>query len=270
MIWVRVPPAQEVAARVADVGQRRSCCRCAASPRRWCPCPPARRRLHRLVQALVGRAQAVRQQLERVVAAVALAVEVRPSRPRPIELATSPRGVAAHAVGDARAGAVRRSRSPGWALERPAPRWSGRRSAGRCPSALLPQLEDGLADAQGGPGLDQDRVGEAVVAQVGAVGGAEVLDVPALGPLEDAGVAAGGEVVVQDERALGVAAEQDTGGLQRQRSCRPGALGDGQGGGDPLGGAARQLGRGSGRLWRRGGPGVRAGRRSGRPSSRCG
>ena len=37
-----------------------------------------------------------------------------------------------------------------------------------------------------------------------------------------------GEVVVQDESALGVAAEQDTGLFQGHRRSRQGAFGDGQ------------------------------------------
>src|SRR5664279_5547267 len=76
-------------------------------------------------------------------------------------------------------------------------------------AALLPQLEDGLADPQRRTDLDRLGFGQSVGLQEGAVGRSEVLHEPAFIPAEDTGVATGGEVVVQDQRALGVATEQD-------------------------------------------------------------
>ena len=80
----------------------------------------------------------------------------------------------------------------------------------------VPQLDDSLADAQHGSGLHRHGCGEALRTEEGAVGGAEVLDVPAALALEYAGVAAGGEVVVEDEGALGVAADERPGLAQAQ------------------------------------------------------
>ena len=68
----------------------------------------------------------------------------------------------------------------------------------------VPQLDDSLADTQHGSGLHRHGCGEALRTEEGAVGGAEVLDVPAALALEYAGVSAGGEVVVEDEGALGL------------------------------------------------------------------
>ena len=57
--------------------------------------------------------------------------------------------------------------------------------------------------------------------------------------VEDPGVPAAGEVVVEDEGALGVAADEGAGLAQRQRGAGQRALGDDEGGGDARRAAAR-------------------------------
>src|SRR5664280_2922550 len=132
-------------------------------------------------------------------------------------------------------------------------------------TALLPQLEDGLADPQGRTDLYGHGLGQSAGPQEGAVGGSEVLDEPAGVTTEDTGMTTGGEVVVQDEGALGVAAEQDTTIRQGQRCPCQGSLGDGQCGRDALDGSPRSFGgdRLGGRPglgdWFAGGPTCRAG-----------
>ena len=75
---------------------------------------------------------------------------------------------------------------------------------------------------------DADVLADAFGADVGAVGGTEVVEVPAVGFGVDAGVATRGEVVAQHERALGVASEQGAGFRQRQRGAAHRAFDDGE------------------------------------------
>src|SRR5699024_11080971 len=78
------------------------------------------------------------------------------------------------------------------------------------------QLEDGLAQTDGGTGLYRDRPGHALIAQVGAVAGTEVFQVPAAVLGEDAGVPVGAVVIVQHERGAGSPADEDRRTAQRQ------------------------------------------------------
>ena len=213
--------AQQVAAGVADVGQRQLVAGAQHRDRRWCPCPSQLGVvLHRLAQARRWPRAGCCRAAGRASSPPWLSPSRWTSSPDDQRAGDVAGGVAAHAVGDDEQVRPGIRRSPRCGSCGPARRRSGRRSAGRWPSGLLPQLEDGLADPQGGADLDRDRVGEAVAAEVGAVGGAEVLDEPALGALEDAGVPAGGEVVVEDERALGVAADR-TPAAAAAATCRP-------------------------------------------------
>ena len=87
-----------------------------------------------------------------------------------------------------------------------------------------PELEDGLADAQGGADLD---------GPCGRSSLSRPMKVPLVEPRSsttqpprlrrvgiDAAVPARGVVVVEDEGALGVAADEQAAAAQRQRSCR--------------------------------------------------
>ena len=96
------------------------------------------------------------------------------------------------------------------------------------------QLDDGLADPQHAAHGHLAGLGEARRAEEGAVRGAEVLDRPrAVVGLEDAGVPAGDVVVVEDQDALGAAADERAGGAQWE--CRAGQ----RSGGDDEPGRAR-------------------------------
>ncbi len=117
-------------------------------------------------------------------------------------------GVAAHAVGHRQQA---RPGIPGVLVLRTDHADVGARGVvegeGHRRGCLTPQLDDGLADPQRAAGLDPDGAGEPLGADEGAVGGAEVLDEPGAVAVEDPGVPAAGEVVVEDQRALGVAAD---------------------------------------------------------------
>ena len=114
------------------------------------------------------------------------------------------------------------------------------------------QLQGGLADADRLAGVDQQRTLDALLVEVGAVGGAEVLDVPLAAAVGQAGVARAGEVVGQDERRVVGAADED-------RLVAQGDLGAGErAGGDDQG--ARAL------LSALAGRGRRPGRHGGHPA----
>src|SRR3954465_7103395 len=72
----------------------------------------------------------------------------------------------------------------------------------------LAQLQDCLADAHLGAELDCRGLGDAAAADVGAVGGAEILDEPLVAGTGDAGVAGGGVVVVEADRGVVAAPDQ--------------------------------------------------------------
>src|SRR6478752_1528018 len=99
-----------------------------------------------------------------------------------------------------------------------------------------PQLEDRLADAQRRAHLDRTRAGQLVAADVRAVGRAEVLDEPAVAGRVgiDAAVPAGRIVVVEDERALRVAPDEDAAAAKGQRRAGERPLRDDEGGRDAL------------------------------------
>src|SRR4051794_41961573 len=61
------------------------------------------------------------------------------------------------------------------------------------------QLQCGLADADRLAGVDQQRSLDPLLVEVGAVGGAEVLDVPGAAAVGQAGVAGAGGVVRSDQ-----------------------------------------------------------------------
>ena len=68
--------------------------------------------------------------------------------------------------------------------------------------ALPPQLEARRADLDRGVQRDRRRERDALAVEVGAVGGVEVLDDPALGPEQQPGVVGRGVVVADDEAGL--------------------------------------------------------------------
>src|SRR3954468_190227 len=109
------------------------------------------------------------------------------------------------------------------------------------------QFEDGLADPQGRADLDRAGAVQPVPPDEGAVGGAEVLDDPAVPPGRvgiDPAMASGGVVVVEDERALGVAADEHAAAAQREGRAGERALGHHERGGGALGAAAALASRG--------------------------
>src|ERR1700709_943460 len=81
-------------------------------------------------------------------------------------------------------------------------------------SGSLAQLQDRLPDAHLGAELEGGGLGDAAVADVGAVGGAEVLDVPRLAGAGDARVAGGDVVVVEADRRVVAATDQQGSVLQ--------------------------------------------------------
>src|SRR5687767_2646517 len=92
--------------------------------------------------------------------------------------------------------------------------WSRRaaRSVGAVVSVirrLLLQLEDGLADPDLGAEGDGGGLGDADAADVGAVGGAEVLDEPLVARGRNPGVSGGHVVVVEPDRRVGAAPDED-------------------------------------------------------------
>ena len=101
----------------------------------------------------------------------------------------------------------------------------------------FPQLEDGLADPDLGSERDGGGLGDPDGADVGAVGGAEVLDEPLVAGRGDPGVPGRDVVVVELDRRVVAAADQDR--RLGQAGGGPGvaALGD-----DDLAGRAAPLG----------------------------
>src|SRR5699024_11794104 len=119
------------------------------------------------------------------------------------------------------------SRNPGSSCA-PAPHRSGRRSSMPRTRRLPLQLEDGLAQANGGTWLHGYCSGHSLIAQVGAVAGAEVFQVPAAVLGEDAGLPVGAVVVVEDEGGAGGSADEDRRTAQRQGGAVQWAGGDRQ------------------------------------------
>src|SRR5690606_41390187 len=110
--------------------------------------------------------------------------------------------------------------------------------------------EDGLAHAHRRAGGERDGLGEALVADEGAVRRAEVLDPPGAVLGEEAGVAAGGVVVVEHERGRRRAADDDRGRAERQRAAGERALGDDEARGGGARGAGLRRARLSAGAWR--------------------
>src|SRR4051794_2525392 len=98
-------------------------------------------------------------------------------------------------------------------------RWQGSRPRGRCSPVLhstacsqarsRTQLQCGLADADRLAGVDQQRPLDALLVEVGAVRGAEVLHVPLSTTVGEAGVPGAGEVVGENQGRVVGAADQD-------------------------------------------------------------
>src|SRR3954449_9378389 len=90
----------------------------------------------------------------------------------------------------------------------------------------LAQLQDRLPDADLGAELEGGGLGDAAVADVGAVGGAEVLDEPLLTGAGDAGVPGGDVVVVETDRRVVAAPDQQGRVLQGDGLALVAALDD--------------------------------------------
>src|SRR4051794_6984006 len=108
----------------------------------------------------------------------------------------------------------RRSRTAGAAVAGPASGVGSAALPGRVSGVgsvigLLLQLEDRLADAHLGAQRDRGGLGDPHRADVGAVGGAEVLDEPLVAGRGDPGVPGGDVVVVEADRRVVAAADQD-------------------------------------------------------------
>src|SRR5690606_38071171 len=103
---------------------------------------------------------------------------------------------------------------------RRAPGWGPllRARSARSLSSLLPQLDDGFADADRGAQPNRCGCRQPGPVQVGAVGGAQVLDDPLTVAVRvDPGMTAGGVVVVQHDRAVVRPAQSD--GLALEGDC---------------------------------------------------
>ena len=116
--------------------------------------------------------------------------------------------------------------------------------------SILLQLERGLADPDLDAELERGRLGDPLGADVGAVGGAEVLDVPLVAGAGDAGVPGGDVVVVEPDRGVGAPADQDR---ARRRAGRHADVARPR---RPRRGSGRRaaLGRLGGPAWRRASP----------------
>ena len=90
---------------------------------------------------------------------------------------------------------------------------------------LLPELEDRLADADLGAHGDRGRLGDPHRADEGAVGGAEILDEPLVAGGRDPGVSGGDVVVVEPDRRVAAAADQDRARREVGALADVGALG---------------------------------------------
>ena len=91
-------------------------------------------------------------------------------------------------------------------------------------ACLLPQLEDRLADADLGAERDRGGLGDPDGADVGAVGGAEVLDEPLVAGRRDPGVPGRDVVVVELDARVAAAADEDRRvrrGRRARRRCCP-------------------------------------------------
>src|SRR6478735_4344120 len=110
-------------------------------------------------------------------------------------------------------------------------------------SASLAELHDRLADPDLGPELEGGGLGDATGADVGAVGRAEVLDVPLVARAGDAGVARGDVVVVEADRRVVAAADQQWRLVERDGLTLVAALDDDHLGGCAAAGLARLRGR---------------------------
>src|ERR1700710_2618103 len=82
-------------------------------------------------------------------------------------------------------------------------------------SGSLAQLQDRLSDADLGAELEGGGLGDAAVADVGAVGGAEVLDEPLRAGVGDAGVPGRDVVVVEADGRIVAAPDQQWRVLER-------------------------------------------------------
>src|SRR4051794_14253213 len=105
-------------------------------------------------------------------------------------------------------------------------------------SRSLAQLEDRLADPHLGAERDGGGLGDPDGADVGAVGGAEVLDEPLVSRRGDPRVPGGDVVVVELDRRVAAAADQDGCLVELGALAGVAALGD-----HDVGGAAAALGR---------------------------
>src|SRR6478752_8630640 len=110
-------------------------------------------------------------------------------------------------------------------------------------SASLAELHDRLADPDLGPELERGGLRDATGADVGAVGRAEVLDVPLVARAGDAGVAGGDVVVVEADRGVVPAADQERGLVERHGLALVAALDDDHLGGSTAAGLAGLRGR---------------------------
>src|SRR4051812_42239373 len=125
-----------------------------------------------------------------------------------------------------------------------------------CVVPSLAQLQDRLADADLRAEGERRGLGDPHRADVGAVGGAQVLDEPLVPARGDPGVAGGDVVVVEPDGRVAAAADQDGRLRQVGALARVGPVHDQHVGGDAAAGAALRLLAGL-RLGG-GGPGTRA------------
>src|SRR3954452_16023354 len=91
------------------------------------------------------------------------------------------------------------------------------------------QLQCGLADADRLAGVDQQGALDALLIEVGAVGRAEVLDVPLAAAVGQPRMPGAGEVVGEDERGVVGPADQDRLVAERDLRSGEGAGGDHEG-----------------------------------------
>ncbi len=103
-------------------------------------------------------------------------------------------------------------------------RWgqaAGRGAAHRGGEGRSSEADDGVADLDLVAGAEFDRAGDAVAVDVGAVGGAEVLDGDLAVVREDAGVAAGDAGVGDDHVGRAVLAAEDQLAVEGVLAARP-------------------------------------------------
>ena len=266
--WRSVPSPQEVGAAVADVAHAEAGAVEEGDHRGGAGAVERRVLVDELADPVVGAVQGARDLGEQVLGRLLGRACGSAGSRRGRDVAA---GGAAHAVGDREqpgAGV------PGVLVVLADPPDVGDRRVDQVQvgHGLLPQLEDGLADPDLRAEGEGGGLGDADGADVGAVGRPEVLDEPLVAGRGDPGVPGGDVVVVEADRGVGAAADEERRLVEVGALAGVAALDD-----QDVGGGAAPLARRLGASWAalpppaapgpRRGPGRRT-CRSGSPRSR--